>query len=610
MLLYRELKRRNVFRVAITYLALAWLVTEVAGTLFPAFGIPDWGVRFLVIVFALGFVPALIISWIYELTSEGLKREKDVVRDTSITHLTAKRLDGFTIGLIVVALTFILVDRLWLSPRHAEQLAAPSEVVSGHVRTSGPESAEPHYPPNSIAVLPFVNMSDDAGNEYFSDGISEELLNVLAKVPGLRVIARTSSFAYKGKDVKIADIARELNVSHVLEGSVRKSGNRVRITTQLIHAADSSHLWSETYDRTLDDIFAIQDEIASEVVQQLKITLLGQAPKTPEVDPKAFALFLQGRYFTNLGSAEGYSKAVEVLEQALTIDPVYAPAWAELGRTFNNQTTQRLLPREEGFTKALESLDKAISLDPGNAIAYSRKGWTTMAYKGDLVTATGLLQQALALEPGNVIVLANAADLVKALGRLDEAIALEEQALLRDPLDPTQYINLGGAYIEAKRYDEAEAMFRKAMLLSPNRIGVRAMLGRVLLLKNQPEAAMDALEGEPFEPLKLAGLVLGHHALGNAVESDAALEILVAKYAETTAPLIGLVYASLGELEIALEWLVKAYEQEGPRVLLNAMKSPELESLRSDPRWEQLLTRAGVSEQQLAAIPFEVVLPD
>jgi adenylate cyclase len=196
MSLYHELKRRNVFRVAIAYLALAWLLTEVSGTLFPAFGIPDWGVRFVVIVFALGFVPAVIISWVYELTPEGIKREKDVVRDASVTHLTAKRLDVFTIGLIVVAFAFILADRMWLSPRLAQQIVAPAEVVTDTVQTPEP----PQYPPNSIAVLPFVNMSDDAGNEYFSDGISEELLNLLSKIPELGVISRSSAFSFKGRN--------------------------------------------------------------------------------------------------------------------------------------------------------------------------------------------------------------------------------------------------------------------------------------------------------------------------------------------------------------------------------------------------------------------------
>jgi adenylate cyclase len=269
MSLYQELKRRNVFRVAIAYLAGAWLLTEVAGTLFPAFGVPEWGFRFVVILFVLGFVPALIISWAYELTPDGLKREKDVVRDESITHLTAKRLDGITIGLILLAVAFILADRLWMNSRYSRSMEAPIAVALDP--GPKPQSQAPHseYPPNSIAVLPFVNMSDDAGNEYFSDGIAEELLNLLAGIPELRVIARTSSFSYKGKDVKITDIARDLKVRHVLEGSVRKSGQRVRVTVQLIETASGTHLWSETYDRTLDDIFAIQDEIAGEVVESM-----------------------------------------------------------------------------------------------------------------------------------------------------------------------------------------------------------------------------------------------------------------------------------------------------------------------------------------------------
>ena len=275
MSLFGELKRRNVFRVAIAYLALAWLVTEVAGTLFPVFGIPDWGVRFVVIVFALGFLPALIISWVYELTPEGIKREKDVVRDASITHLTARRLDVFTIGLIVVALAVILADRLWLSPRPAERSMASADAVSEAVQTSAPE---PQYPPNSIAVLPFVNMSDDAANEYFSDGISEEILNALAKVKDLKVTGRTSSFAFKGRSQDLREIGAALSVAHILEGSVRKAENRIRITAQLIKVEDGYHLWSNTYDRELTDIFAVQDEIANAILGELKAELIGGEP--------------------------------------------------------------------------------------------------------------------------------------------------------------------------------------------------------------------------------------------------------------------------------------------------------------------------------------------
>ena len=345
MSLYHELKRRNVFRVAITYLALAWLVIEVAGTVFPVFGIPDWGVRLFVIAFALGFVPALIISWVYEITPEGLKREKDVVRDGSITHLTAKRLDLFTIGLIVVALAFILADRLWLSPRLAEKSAVPAEVVTDTM-------PELHYTPNSIAVLPFVNMSDDAANEYFSDGISEELLNLLAKIPELRVISRSSAFSFKGKDFDMPTIAAQLNVAHVLEGSVRKAGNQVRITAQLIEASTDTHLWSETYDRTLDDIFSIQDEIAEAVVDVLKLTLLGDAPKAKPTDPEAYALYLQAVHVGTRSTNDALEQSNALLKQVLALAPDYARAWRGLAVVYMNQANKGLRPPIE-FTNSI-----------------------------------------------------------------------------------------------------------------------------------------------------------------------------------------------------------------------------------------------------------------
>jgi adenylate cyclase len=370
MSLYHELKRRNVFRVAIAYLALAWLVTEIAGTLFPAFGIPDWSVRFFVIVFALGFAPALIISWIYEITPEGLKREKDVVRDTSITHLTARRLDLFTIGLIVVALAFILADRLWLSPRRTEQSLAPAEMVAD----SAPASEAKHqYPPSSIAVLPFVNMSDDPGNEYFSDGISEELLNVLVHVDGLHVASRTSSFAFKGENKNLEEISDALNVSHVLAGSVRKAGNRVRITAQLIEATTDRHLWSEIYDRDLTDIFAIQYEIANAIVaalrEALEIEVVSDLPvSAATTNMSAYDLYLKAHeLFITRTDLEG---SVELFEQAVSLDPGFNRAWEGLAAAYSIMTSWGYADRDY-LSLALEAADTAIQLDDSLSLAYS-----------------------------------------------------------------------------------------------------------------------------------------------------------------------------------------------------------------------------------------------
>jgi len=612
MSLFTELKRRNVIRVAIAYIAGAWLLTEVSGTLFPVFGIPDWGVRFIVIVLALGFLPALIISWAYELTPEGLKRERDVGGDASITHLTAKRLDWITIGLIVVALAFILADRLWLDKR-LEGTPGITAVKTDNEQPQQPASTEPQFPPNSIAVLPFVNMSDDAANEYFSDGISEELLNLLAKIPELRVIARTSSFAYKGKDIQITDVARELNVGHVLEGSVRKAGNQVRITAQLIRTSDSSHLWSETYDRSLENIFAIQDEIADAVVRQLRIKLLGETPKAFVVDPEAYALLLQARHFGNLGTAAGTQQAGELLQQVLAIAPDYSAAWSELGRNWQNKVSVDLLGEEEGYKKSSESQNRALELDPDNAVAYSRLGHKQLHHEKNLPAAAKLFKKALALEPGNAVVLANAASLAMTLGRFKQAIAIRELAQQVDPLSSANSSGLGRSYFYDGQLDKAETTYRKTLLLSPNRPVTRAMLSWVLAKKGDPdnlEELRDLIANEPLEPLRLVATASTHYMLGNVAESDSALDAMIEKYSGKTDKLIALVYAIRGEPDETIKWLQRAVETEGPQTLVPSWYSPSLSILHGDPRWEKLLADAGLSEQQLAAIDFDFKLPE
>jgi len=614
MSIFSELKRRNVFRVAIAYLALAWLLTEVAGTLFPSFGIPDWGFRFVVLVLVLGFVPTLAFSWAYEITPEGLKREREVQRTESITHVTAKRLDGITIGLLVMALAFVAVDRLWITPRITlpqagpSVQAEPSQSVEAGTADSGNEQI-------SIAVMPFVNMSDDPDNEYFSDGVSEELLNLLARIPELRVISRSSAFSFKDKAMKISEIALQLDVTHVLEGSVRKAGDRVRITTQLIETGSDKHLWSETYDRTLNDVFAIQDEIASTVVEELKVRLLGmqgvgEKPTSRVVDPVVYDRFLQGRYFINQGSAEGYRKAIEVLNRALEQDPSYAPAWSELHRAYVNQVTNRQLGPEEALPVALEAINRAIELDPEDAVSLSRLGWFKMRFEGDLAAAARYLEQALGLEPGNGIVLANAASLLGTLGRIDQAITLEEWAMQRDPLNPTSSFNLCQAYFVGGRFEDAESMLRKTLQLSPNYLTASALMARVLYNKGEYDAAREYLEKTPQTPLRQLGEAMLHFAYGETAQFDAALDTLIHQNAPMTYPGIAFLYAFKGEYDQAFEWLQRAVGSMGPHVLVNARNAPELEEFRKDPRFDKLLTEYGLSERQLSKIRFQVALPE
>jgi TolB-like protein/cytochrome c-type biogenesis protein CcmH/NrfG len=460
----------------------------------------------------------------------------------------------------------------------------------------------------SIAVLPFLNMSDDPSNEYFSDGISEELLNLLVKIPELRVVSRSSAFSFKGKDMEIPEIAERLHVAHILEGSVRKAGDRVRITAQLIEAGSDSHLWSETYDRTLDDIFAIQEEIAADVVAQLKGTLLGEAPEVEQTNAQAYALWLQARYLNSQSTAEGLETAIDVVGQALALDPNYAEAWAELARTYAIKVNKGLLPQDDGYRLARDAINKALSIDPELATAHASLGWIAMSYDADLGAAARHYEHALALVPSNTEVIGRAAVLCKNLGRLDEAITLQEYVVARDPVDPRGHGNLGNFYLSAGRLDEAIASYRTALALSPGIFAAQSLIGTALLLQGKHEAALAAMQLESLEVHRLIGLAMAYHALGQHVESDAALGDLIEKYEQDAAFNIAYVLAFQGEADRAFEWLDKAVTYNDPG-LADIVNERLFANIHSDPRWLPFLRKVGKAPEKLAAIAFKVTLP-
>ena len=412
---FEELKRRNVLRVAAAYVVVSWLIIQVVETVFPAFGFGDAAVRSVVIVLGIGLIPALILSWAFEITPEGLKKEKDVDRSQSVTAHTGKKLDRWIMVVLVFALVYFATDKFALSPQREASIADEAR------REGRSEALVVSYGDRSIAVLPFVNMSDDASNEYFSDGITEELLNLLAKIPEMRVISRTSAFSYKGKQITLTEVALELNVAYILEGSVRKAGNQVRITVQLIEARSDTHLWSETYDRTLNNIFAIQDEIASEVVARLKVTLLGNAPVVKKTDPEAYALYLRGRHLRHQNTAESLEQALLLLQRALANDPDYAAAWDELGSVYINQGNIGRRPIDETRALSREAISKALAIGPGYAPAHANLGWIERGSNFDLTAAARNFERALQLEPANTDIIRRAASLTASLGRLDEA---------------------------------------------------------------------------------------------------------------------------------------------------------------------------------------------
>ena len=607
MSVFKELKRRNVFRVAAAYVIVGWLIMQAGEVMGPALHLPEWVNSLLAFFLILGFPMALFFAWAYELTPEGIKKEKDIDRSQSVTHVTGRKLDYLIITVLVVALGYFQFDKFVLDPsRDAELVQATTEVVTEQVATEPEISAASD---NSIVVLPFVNMSSDPEQEYFSDGISEELLNLLAKIPELRVISRSSAFAFKGEKVNIPEVAKKLNVAHVLEGSVRKAGNQVRITAQLIDARADTHLWSETYDRTLDDIFAIQDEIAVAVVEQLKVTLLGDIPTVKEVNPEAYALYLQAMYLHAQGTAEALEQSNTMLKQVLDIAPNYARAWSGLYRNYGSQVRVNLLPRDEGDALRTEALNKALAIDPYLAEAHAWLGSRAMREDRDFAAAAKHLKYALSLDPTNVIALSEASWLVLNLGHMDEAIAIREYEVTLTPLDPISHSNLAYIYFEAEQPDKTIASIRTTLMLAPDSPNTHWILSMALLQKGENEAALKAIQQESWEDARLEGMALVYHALGQAAESDAALDELIEKYEKKSPFFIASVLAYRGEADRAFEWLDKAVEYKS--IALNYLHFyPLFANIHEDPRWLPFLESNGMAPEQLAAFEFNVKLPD
>jgi TolB-like protein/Flp pilus assembly protein TadD len=499
-------------------------------------------------------------------------------------------------AITAVALAYFLVDKFWLSKRVDEQQSLVE--------------ATPAITDKSIAVLPFVDMSEKKDQDYFSDGISEELLNLLAKIPELRVVARTSSFSYKGKEVDIAEIAKKLNVAHVLEGSVRKSGNKLRISAQLVRTSDSTQLWSESFDRPLDDIFAVQDEIAGAVVEQLKIKLLGAVPKVRKTDPEAYTLFLQAVQLDRQYTQAGLAQSIVLYQRALAIDPTYTAAWNGLAGGYGNQAFLGHGPRsaDENFKLAREAANKALAIDPDFAPAHALLGWIALRYDDDLPAAARHLTHALALAPADSFVVAEAAELTIALGQLNTAIELYEYAAAHDPVNPGGHARVGDTYYRAGRLEESNESARTVLTLEPDSMEAHYDIGRALLLKGDAQAALKEIQAEPDEGWRLTGLALVYHALGKKAESDAALAELIEKHEKSWSSSVAWVHAFRGDADRAFEWMDKAVANRDTGVM-SFLTEPLLANLHNDPRWLPFLRKIGKAPEQLAAIKFEVKVP-
>jgi len=464
----------------------------------------------------------------------------------------------------------------------------------------------------SIAVMPFVNMSQDKENEYFADGLSEELLNVLVKIRGMRVASRTSAFSFKGKDVDIPTLAQKLNVANILEGSVRRSGKRVRVTAQLINAAIDSHLWSETYDRDFDDIFAVQDDIAQAVVKELRRTLLKEAPDANETtqvkaevaaaakgrsqNAEAYQLYLQAQYFREQLNKESAERAIQSYLQAIQLDPGYALAWAGLSRAYGDQAGQHWVPFADGFARARAAAERAIAREPHLAEAHAAMGWVQRAFDWDWKGAEASFKRALELAPGSTMVMNASANLLGTLGRLDEAIELSKKATALDPLNVPIHRNLALFCLGAGRWEEADAVLQKVLQMSPQGGLTRCWLGVVALGQGRAEAALEQMHLEVNEIFRMVGLAVAHHAVGNWSESDAMRREFIAKHGKDSPYQVAEICGACGDADEMFEWLELAYTEHDPGLSYLLMDPFISENVHSDPRWRQFLVKMGLAD--------------
>ena len=574
-----ELKRRHVIKVAVIYMAVGWLLAEVAGFAGDTFNAPDWVVQMFTIFILLGFPLVVIGAWAFELTPEGLKRDTG----PASVHAGATEVPVATDPAAAAN-----AGPAGQSGTVADEASAPDGVSAG--RSAMPQEASASPSEQSIAVLPFVNMSSDPEQEYFSDGLSEELLNLLAQIPSLHVAARTSSFSFKGEKIDIPAVAEKLKVANVLEGSVRKAGNRVRVTAQLIKAVDGYHLWSETFDRTLEDIFAVQDEIAESVVDALKVSLLGAAPKARETNPEAYSLYLHGMHFFDLGDPENLDKAHRAFEQSLELDPDYAPTWDGLTGVYIHKTNTGQIGLQEGVILAREAVARALELDDTLAEAHAGDGFIKMAFDWDWAGAQAAIDRALKLAPSNAKCVRRAGMLATNQGRHEEALELYDKAIELDPLITAGYNNRALVLIALGRLDEAMEAARHVISLNPVQPGPHSIIARCLFLKSEPEAALAEAEQETDPSWSGQIKTMALDALDRHGEAEQVLKKYIEEYRDLMAVQIATIYACRGDVDEAFKWLDHAYEvRDGG--LSEMLGEPLFANLHDDPRWTAFLEK-------------------
>ena len=561
---FAELKRRKVYKVAAAYAVVAWLLIQAASIMLPAFEAPAWAMKALISAVALGFPVAMLLAWAFDITPEGIVRTADMPTRKPSSHtgrkLTASIIAGVLIG---IGLTLFQSFR--------------GEALRQAEATN-----------KSIAVLPFVNASEDETQEYFSDGLAEELITGLTQIPELRVIGRSSSFRFKDGSADARTVGQTLGVGNLLEGTVRRAGNRVRISVSLVNAADGSQRWSETYDRELKDIFAVQEEIARAVADKLRVAILGSEikasaePSNQNLD--AYNEFLLGQYHFGQFNVESTRRAIAHYSEAVRLDPQYARAYGELAWSYSRLGFFTGAAGREAFAQGRAAAERALQLGPDVASAYSALAYIHMNLDWDLPAAESVLARAGEAAQKDPRIKNTLAILRTYQNRTEEALVLRREAVELDPLDVILKGNLATVLTILGRFDEAERVARRALELQPNSSLNHYLIARIQILRGNPDEALREAQAESGEIYRNLGIALAQTARGDRAAADAALATMIERHGADNPFRVALIYAGRREAEKVFEWLDRAFEARDPRVI-NTTSEDWLKPYHSEPRF-------------------------